>query len=303
MKLPILKIPEYLSPSSMGEWNTCQMKFYLKRMASNLYIPNLQSYPAAVGSVFDAYVKCALAREIGHDLGEPSKIIEKNVDASLRDRAVEEGSRLFSQYKTHGCFKRLLARGIMFIELDKTAFIEDDTGSSVPIRGLPDMFEKDGRPVEVKVSGAGSKSGQSPCQGYMSCYHNGVNKGAHSKFGEPLELLNEDWAKQLVTYNWIYAGLLPWRNVDVAIEQVAIRGTTVAFATIRTFVGIPFQERVYADYKKAWQAVQEGDIQEAQPSPDRCNKWGTLCEVSTMCTKYNELQAMSPELRELRGYR
>ena len=55
-----MRMPEYLSPTSLNVWKRDQEQFYLQYLAEKRPPREPQTQPMAVGAAFDAYVKSYL---------------------------------------------------------------------------------------------------------------------------------------------------------------------------------------------------------------------------------------------------
>lgn len=64
-KLEVGKIPSYLSPSGLIQFEKCPNTFFLERMAQDPDPRDEQGPAAAAGSAFDYFIKIELARELG----------------------------------------------------------------------------------------------------------------------------------------------------------------------------------------------------------------------------------------------
>lgn len=283
MRLPILKKPEYLSPSSFKEWRLCPTKFYFKRMATADYIVEPQSLPAAVGSAFDDLICRRIAQEMGWN-----EVIEQedNVSEEHKAKAYPYARRLLNTYIELGCFRNLMDDGILEIH-PHTKKIVSYNGKEVPLYGKPDIILASGIPCEFKVSGAFSNSGVSPNPGYLRYINNKCKrKGYHERALEKLETLNEDWALQLAIYHWLDNGITPMRELRVAVEQLAIRGDTIACVSFRNSISIEYQEKLYKSIEKSWDNIVNGDIPAANPEHVRCHAFNSVCFYANQCDAY-----------------
>lgn len=291
MELPIVKTPEYLSPSSFSEWRQCPLKFYYKRMAGE-YIEEPTSIAAGIGSAVDAHICNAVANELGIG-SDPDfsldKMFRESIPEHIRGVCVVRGQRLFDIYKRLGCLRRLMERGIGAVHpfCKKTLSVD---GKEVPIYVKPDLFKADGTPIEIKVNGSDSKSGASPHAGYKICYFDsGMIKYSHVKFGESLDNLNLDWAYQLTIYSFGYNGVLPFRKLNFEIENIAVRQDTVACAYIPTFVTAEFAQMVFNQLHGVYDSIKSGNIPPVTPEKSRCYKFNQLCNYSDSCYRYKEV--------------
>lgn len=303
MILPVLKVPEYLSPSSLKEFENCEMKFYLRRMARLEYLADVQGKPAAVGSAFDCMVIAAIAQAQGNI--EPEYQLGNLLKASVTEHVAEVvpyAKRLFESYVRMGAFKKLMDEGIAELHTMTRRTISDGN-KEVPVLGKPDLKTHSGRVIDIKVNGAMSKSGQSPKPGYESYVSNmGDFVGPHDRCGEYLEFIDEDWATQLSIYTWLDSGMLPFRDIDVGIEQVAIRGDKFVFARIRTKVSKNFQVNLWGRLHRSWDKVKAGEISDPMPSKAVCHAYGEVCICSSMCDAYQKTFVdVDPKLKEILG--
>ena len=160
----------------------------------------------------------------------------------------------------------------------------------VPIYVKPDLFKSNGTPIEIKVNGADSKYGASPHAGYKVCYFdNGTVKYAHTRYGEPLNDLNSDWAYQLTIYSFGYLGVEPFRKLEFEIENIAVRNDTVACAYIPTHVTKEFSEQVFNELHETYNNIKLGNIPNVTPNKARCIKFNILCEHADICPRYKEV--------------
>jgi len=297
MKLPVLAQPNYLSPSSLEEMMSCNMRFYLKRMTGLPWPNSVQGTAAAIGSAFDSFVKAEIAEHLGLG-GDPQHQIEallkSSVDEVNHDAAVPMGRILFMEYKRSGMLKRLLDEGLTSVEMSQKLDLVcgDDM---VPVLGKPDAALSDGTIVDWKVQGSASKSGASPTQGYVYGKRGFQTLPPHKKAGAPLEELNDKWARQLAIYSWLYSGMTPFRDVPVAIENVTVRSGKYAFTSIRTIVTAEFQEKLWSDLVYNWYKVQEGEMDNAVPTQRKCYAYNQRCEVSDRCDAFKQWEAGQSE--------
>lgn len=290
MKLPILSQVNHLSPSSLAEMENCNMKFYLKRMAGLSWPEGTQSTAAAVGSAFDAFVKADLAKHLGLD-GDPKNqldfLLTQSVEDHNKDIALNMGQVLFKNYRRTGMFDRLIKEGLTSIEMTqrKDICVEENL---VPVLGKPDAALSDGTMVDWKVQGAASASGASPTPGYCYGRRGFDTLPPHKRCGEPLEAINDKWASQLAIYSWLYSGILPFRDVPVAIENVTVRGNKYTFTSIRTHISADFQLNLWERLIFAWNKAITGDMDDAIPTKQRCYAYNSRCEVADRCEAFQK---------------
>jgi hypothetical protein len=246
-----------------------------------------------VGSAFDAFVKAELATHLGM-ADDPrlqlDRLLDDNVDASVKSVAVPRGRSIFDEYVRAGRLDRLLKGGIADIELDRT--VELTVGNrSIPFRMKADAFEHSGTPIDWKVQGSVSKSGVSPAQGYNHGVRGLTPMQPHAKAGWPLEKLNPDWALQMTIYNWGYSGVTPWRPLRAVIENLTCRSGKITCTTIDTHITVGYQQNLWDECCQIWDQVCEGMFAPASPHPKRCNAYASLCECSPVCEAYKRDQA------------
>lgn len=290
LKLPVIKTPDYLSPTGFLEWERCPMKFYLKRLSGLPWPEVTQGRPAAVGSSFDAHVCNKIAIDLG--LGDSEEYQLGNLlksSISVNDQeAIDLGAKLFYLYVNIGCYDRLMKEGISDVhpKAKKILSIKDQ---EILWYCKPDVSKHNGTVCEFKVNGAFSTSGQSPKPGYERCYFdNGEVKFAHSRSMDPLEEIDKDWATQLTVYNWMNVGILPFRPLEAMIEQVSLRPGRIAFASFRLSISAKFQQDLWNRAYGAWKRMHSGDIPDAIPEPSRCNAYNQICEVADRCTAFQK---------------
>jgi hypothetical protein len=142
----------------------------------------------AVGSAFDAFVKCNLFQHLfgnegpeaedrdGNGLGvgvyNLQRLFEDQVDnPEIRPWAWEAGKYAFDCYRTWGCYDELLRELEQSEEEPRFEFTLQAEVGGVPLQGKPDLWYKRGVQViyDWKVMGFCSKSANSPKKFYKSC--------------------------------------------------------------------------------------------------------------------------------------
>lgn len=295
MKLQIYRPLKHISPSSLSEWMLCPTKFYLKRLSQHNWQPDPQGKPAAVGTAFDCYVKAEFARR----LGLPYNIQEELKKGVEHADCIDLGKSLANKYIRWGFIDKRLEEGLVDIHFEsRQDFLIDN--EVIHILGYPDARFSNGTMLDFKVSGALSSTGASPKPGYLFRCVDGVHDYvSHHKAQEPLELIDEDWARQQVIYNLFTFGK-PVERLPVAIDQVSIRGNKVTISEIRTHVTLEFQNQVLRQIRDCWVKANEGEIEEAQPAPARCMMYNQLCSVANLCTAYTSMNEM---VRSMKGFK
>jgi hypothetical protein len=183
-----MRIVEKISPTSLHLWESDREAFYMKYL-SDARPPRLdQTGAMAVGSAFDAFVKCALHHHLfgnegasfvdrdGNDTGvgiyNLKRLFEEQVDnPEIRPWAWEAGKYCFDSYVTWGNYNSLLQELMQSEEDPRFEFELRGEIAGVPLVGKPDLWYK--RAVQViydwKVMGYCSKSANSPKKFYKTC--------------------------------------------------------------------------------------------------------------------------------------
>lgn len=306
LKLPVVKPLRFFSPTSFRQACECELSFYYQRMSEFELVRMPQTEAMAIGTAFDAFVKAEIARL----LGKPNRL--NQLLGGLEEQnlnVIPHANALFEAYNYCGRVEELMKEGIEDIELSiertvggsKVAGTQVNLGG-VPIFGKPDMRLGFGH-SDWKVNGFGSKTGQSPKPGYKSCktvkfkypigsvFFEGNSfsytgeKGHHERFGEPLELIDSKWAEQLLFYSWL-DGVPIEGDRQVGIEQIAIRGETVAFASFRTKISKEFALNTYATLVDKWQRFNQGEFEDAIPDMFKCEPYNFPRTCTLVCTAY-----------------
>lgn len=252
----------YLSPSSLNMWIRNPQEFYTKYVVGGPREP--QNRYMAVGSSFDAYVKGHLSKRfLGRDTTE--ELFESQVEAQNRDASRVVGKRLYDAYVRLGCLTDLIeemASGTDHrFEFTVSGTVNGEVGGVV-LLGKPDVYylNKEGVPVilDFKVN-----SNASPKPGYVRLRPGGKphkdatlirHLGGMINGRKPLELVSEDWARQLSIYGWL-VGSGPFLT---SIDQVIYTEDSVRVAEHRAIVGKAFQDETYAKACELWEILKSG---------------------------------------------
>lgn len=292
LSLPIHRDLEYFSPTSYMETN-CEYSFYLTRMSEYLFPKMKQTEAMAIGCAFDAFCKAELA----YSLGKTSE--RKNLLAVLlqtveehNEHLISKGNELFELYNRWGLFDKLLEEGIEDVELviHSSLPVVGSVGNlgDVKLFGKPDAKLSGRKPLDWKVSGYGSRTGQSPKPGYYRClFGPGQDKGIHPKFGQPLELIDERWATQLVFYNWMQGN--DTLDMSGRIDQAAIRPGVVAFASYNAKISPEFITTLRTDLTDKWQRFKQGLFKEPVPTREICEPYQQPRVCTIMCEYYKKI--------------
>lgn len=292
-----MKTIEKMSPTSLHLWETDQEEFYLRYLSDNRPEREPQSGAMAVGSAFDAFVKCSLHHHLfgndGDGVYDLRSLFEKQVqNQEIRDWAWEAGMYAFNCYRTWGCYDELLRELEQSEEPPKFEFDLLGEIGGVPVIGKPDLWYV--RNVQViydwKVSGFCSRHPQSPkklhkfCRdcwgeerakqtrgggqarphkGYKEVDFHGHNIGQHC-----LSEVDKSWATQLTTYAWL-SGVEVGDPVVVGLDQLACRPSPdpegnrwplIRVAQHRCQLSEDWQTATLARYQHAWAQIQSGHI-------------------------------------------
>lgn len=292
MNLKVIVPPKYISPSTFKLMQQCEYMVWLLKYSGIPFLESPQTKPMAVGSAFDSFVKAEIAYLLGKHKESKNLLAEllKTVSEQHAD-CILVGKKLFEEYNYAGCVRRLMDDGLTDIELSSTREIFGQTvaGSEKTIGGVPVFCKPDAvigtnTPIDWKVNGALSDTGASPKKGYLRCYKNGCDQGRHDQYGIPLEDIDKDWAIQLTFYAWV-AGKLEG-NLPVAIEQVAVRGAVVQFASFRTYVSDSFAQAVKAQLQDYWERFNSGVVADPVPGTWKCEPFGTPRPCTVVCKAY-----------------
>ena len=198
---------EKVSPTSLHLWETDRDGFFEKYLADYKTPREPQSGAMAVGSAFDAFVKCALHHHLfGNEGGDfitregvntgigiynLKRLFEEQVDnPEIRPWAWEAGKYCFDCYVTWGVYGELLRELQTSDEDPRFEFTLQGEVNGVPLLGKPDLWYKRGIQViyDWKVMGYCSKSSQSPKKFYKGCRDCwGMDRGKATRGGGGLK--------------------------------------------------------------------------------------------------------------------
>ena len=283
IKLKIEKIPEYLSPSSLGQAEGQPNTFYGTRLIEDKWQKEEQSIPAAMGSSFDCKIKVYLMNREENPIGDKQLIpmILKGVERD-EPEVEESGNKILGQYHINAIdFYEWVD-----IEIWKKFWFRD-----VKIFGKLDaIIRHEGLliPHDWKCSGFNSKHGVSPKPGFRLQFIGDEVKGAHKKYRPDItiEEIDETWAKQFTTYGWAmgYSQSGPegpdWEDFYVSCDMITLTKTKVIkISSYLAIATIEYQKRLYLRYKKIWDEIRDGSyIRRLASEYDNninytCSKW------------------------------
>jgi len=274
-----MRLPEYLSPTSIKLFYDDIELFYQRYLSDNKLERDGQTQPMAIGSAFDAFVKSYLYERV-HGKGHNEQyrlenLFEAQVGEAHRSWAWENGKRLFELYQGSGCLADLIleldqAVGPPRFEFDVRGEIE-----GVPLLGKPDIFflSREGARViyDWKVNGYCSNSLTSPMKGYLRLREGSkctrhkdafvLNKGGIDvNIAIFLNDVNPGWADQLSIYGWLLGEPIGSEEVIYGIEQVCGGGGRIRFASHRLKVSPDYQEALKENIVSAWDVILSGWI-------------------------------------------
>jgi hypothetical protein len=283
-----MRLVEYLSPSSIGVFDTDPEEFYMRYLADDRPPRMPQSQPMAIGSAFDAYVKAALHSALFGPGSDPAyeleALLEKQVEPQHLVWARQHGKYVMEQYRQAGCLGNLLgdlrkAQGDPRFEFEirgEVNALVDGAIHGVTLLGKPDVHyvNESGCTVilDFKVNGYCSPRPQSPMAGYVNLRSAGrTNQGQHRdaqlmmlhgmmiNINKYLEDCDRTWARQVSVYGWL-SGCAVGSEFLAAIDQVSCSPTagglpSIRFAEHRTRVGPKFQHEVFRRAAEIWEIV------------------------------------------------
>jgi len=301
---------EYLSPTSISKFYSNITEFYLTYLSDNRPEKIGQTKPMAIGSAFDAYAKSYLYDRVIGDKNSKfdfTTLFEAQVEPQNRDIALVDGKRAFDLYLESGALGDLMielnsAIGLPRFEIDIRGIVEGKREGvtknigGVMFLGKPDVFFINRHGVYVifdwKCNGYYSYSPPPPMPGYVrlrqkvsSKY---VNVGQHRNaqpmnyggvmvnYATTLDLVNQDWARQLSIYSWL-CGMEIGAKFIAAIDQLV--SNDIRVAEHRLHVSEAFQWDTYAKAEHVWDVVTSNHIFRdltLEQSQERCHQLDTI---------------------------
>lgn len=215
-----MRIPEYLSNSSLKTWETDRREFYLRYLCDVKSPKIAQTPPMAIGSAFDGLVKNAIEKMLNLPVRDYSRQIEAT-DGPVREEALRGGQAVMDFYRKSNGLNRLLVTGVPRMEFSVKGIIsgtEHCVGGPVIISGKPDLYYRmHGMRVvhDWKVNGYYSKA--SPHKGYIwDSNTGGAHKDVIPKWIEVpsatgvnkiaigrRDYFNPEWLDQETGYGWM----------------------------------------------------------------------------------------------------
>jgi hypothetical protein len=326
-----------LSPTSLHTWETDREEFYMKYLADNRPPREPQTGAMAIGSSFDAFVKCSLYHHLfgndGDGVYDLERLFNEQVEnEEIRPWAWEAGKYAFDCYRTWGCYDELLTELQSSDSAPRFEFELRGEICGVPVVGKPDLWYK--RVVDViydwKVNGFCATRPQSPKKFYKTCRdcwgedrakqtrgggqskpHKGyeeINHFGHMIGEHFLGEVNKTWADQLCIYSWLLGVEVGDDDMVVGIDQLACkpspdpeanRWPLIRVAQHRCRISEDWQTTLLGRLQHCWAQIQSGHIFDDLNRADS----DARCEVLDMqvaCEDDDEFWASLQE-RQYRG--
>lgn len=288
-----MKLPKYLSPTSLSTFEASSLEFYLSYLAGDRPEKIPQNHHMAIGSSFDAYVKSYLhGKLVGADPRfEFDTLFEAQVEPQNRDKAREDGKYAFACYVKSGALADLMLE--LNGSIGKPTFEASILGVvngyregvtldlDVPLFGKPDIrfIHREGASIQYdwKVNGFYGKLNTSPVARYKKIMdgwteNQSRSHGTSHKEFFPLkykglvisyhylEEANKKWADQLATYGWLLGETVGTEFI-CGIDQLACDGSypppKIRVAQHRCRISTDYQFNLLERYQNLWQLIQE----------------------------------------------
>jgi hypothetical protein len=287
-----MRIPEYLSPTSIALADKDMEAYYVRYLSDNKPPRDPQTQPMSIGSAFDAYVKSFLyERLIGKNPEyELRTLFESQVQSHNRDWAWVHGEHCFNLYRESGALADLLielnqaiSEPVFEIKLEGVLQLNPES-PPVNFLGKPDIYyiNETGTPIIIdwKVNGWCSNSPISPKRGYMKLLHGSNDRsldkqhhrdcfpmkvnGMMINAGLKLNDIEKKWAAQTSIYAWL-CGAPIGSDFIAGIDQVVCkpvgrRFPEVKFAKHRLQVEKAFQLDLYSKAATLWETIHSDHI-------------------------------------------
>lgn len=286
-----MKIPKFLSPTSLHIWESDREEFYLKYLSGVQQQEKAQTLAMAVGSAFDAYVKSSLVRHIFGNTPEGyslSELLEEQVDPGIMTAAQEAGLYTYNKYVSSGAYAELLDWICRSTSPPRFEFKLTGEVDGVPLLGKPDCcFSHDGALVVLdwKVNGYCSASPTSPKKLYAYCRDTWEptlevkrtrgGDGPHKSYvpmdfhgftigSHYLDDVDKTWADQLAIYMWMLGEPVGFDKAIACIDQIVAKPTDswplLRVAQHRCRISSFWQHSLVRRLKLCWEVIQSGHI-------------------------------------------
>ena len=281
-----MRKPAYLSPTALNCFEKSVEDYYVQYLMEPRVPRDPQTAPMAVGSSFDAYVKCSLAVDLlgperANELNlDFDRVFNSQVEEHNRDKARIDGSYVFGIYKSSGAYAALraeLEKSPMEPQLDlKITFPFTPTPVGVEqaplvLHARPDLvyWTPEGTRIVLdwKVNGFYAQKPPSPAPKYRTCWDYAGKAKTHKDF-VPMYVdgvlvhggmlgLKDDWATQLTTYGWS-VGDGTFGGEDIYhIEQI-IGKLEWRIAQHVHLIPRDYRVSVYERYLRLWREINSG---------------------------------------------
>jgi hypothetical protein len=260
--LPLRQVKS-LSPSALLCFEKTPVEFFFRYIFPDRQVFH-QTRPMAYGSAFDMRVKEILARRHPKKFDPSQYGLLKAVDKAYHgDLELKMTADLLAVAYCAGPPGRHLREHPPVLMEGNPAVV--DIGG-VPVYGRVDVETAEPRILDFKVSGANSSA--YPVVGYVDGWtfdrktKKWQNTGGHSKGFKSLTLTKPDWAMQLTTYDMLRTGGAALnRRSPIGVDQVSFHPKgLIHFTHLREEIPCAFKKEVVARYKRAWEAVQSGEV-------------------------------------------
>jgi len=268
-KLAYVRPLEYFSSSSYGQFHENPVEFYINRLGPEEFKSKRepQGLAQAMGIGFDEAVKAII---------ENRPLNWEGIEVENKDEVIKQCLALSMVYTSCGALNKVIADSgqILGCEVEVTGLAP---GTDVPLRGFVDLVMHPTwltrSALDWKVYGGGAPQTQrSPNKGYLRRYTEGQllegKKAVHDLCDEPMETLNEKWARQLAMYHWM---LNPGRPIDRcpgAIDQITFSRGVVTITQYRTWISKEYQEKLRDGLVESWDIVQQERVVPSDLEPE-----------------------------------
>lgn len=302
-----MRVPKYLSNTSITLFYKDRMEFYLKYLADHRPPKFKQTLPMSVGSAFDAYVKSYIVEKLfGRDRAvtdgyEIKHLLKLQVEEHNLEWATEAGRYTFECYKRSGALADLMIELELADAEPRFEFTKRLTIKDIPLLGKPDVWfvTKEGMHVLIdwKVNGYCAKRNVSPKKGYIkimdgwdhkvtkpSKNHRAPHKDAQIlkvggimvNLGCNLEDVDATWAQQTTLYAWLMGEPIGSKFI-IGIDQIVAKPNgerpLLRVARHRSRVTPEYQTELWNKIEHVWDTIQSGHIfddMERDRSDARC---------------------------------
>jgi hypothetical protein len=283
----------HISPSSLKKFEKQPNTFFMEKILDPGWQRDEQGLPAAIGTVFDIFVKLWLISEYNKDLlsifknrincSEDKNIFNYLIDNNITNKeykakALQEGALIYAYYK-ETLLKNNIVPDFYDIELLNQVYLPNNIGNlqTIPTfcKGdacLNNHVKKDNLnhleplPLDWKVIGSGSKA--SPRKYYQAIFDDlGNYKGPYKGYYKhiPFQDIDEDWATQLVFTGWQCGKptypeeMFPYLGYIHCLVCDTYSGN-IRLAIYEGELSIYWQQRVLQRCRNMWNAIQSGEF-------------------------------------------